>query len=454
MSRLPIRVKLTAIFAAAMSVLLALVGGFLFFRTKDNLDEAIRASLVTREGSLRAFAEASPQGATHGIEPGERFAQLVGADGHVLESRPPEAARLLTRQELAEALQRSRFIERGEEFRFLAGPARYQGRRVVAVVGASLADRERAIEGLARALFIGGPLALLLASGIGYALASAALRPVESMRERAAGITRAHRDARLPISDADDEIRRLGETLNDMLGRLAAAAAHERSFVDNASHELRTPLATLRAELEIALRRRGGEAAYRAALERGLAHSDRLAKLAEDLLLLARSDDGAPLRRDEIPVRRLLSAAVDEFRHRAETRSRDITIESEDVILRGDEPALHRALVNLVDNALRHGDGDVAVAARTVRGDMVAITVTDHGPALSEEVRAHAFDRFVHGPHPGTGLGLSIVRAVAEAHGGSAELRNGRKGGVEARLTVPVELERRDMEASAAEAPA
>jgi two-component system OmpR family sensor kinase len=435
-SRLPIRVKLTVIFAGAMAVLLVVVGVFLFTRTKSNLDGAIRASLTTRQGNLRAFARANPEGGARRIEPGERFAQLIAADGRVLESRPPDTPRLLSPGELETALRAKAFIERGEEDRLLAGPARYRGRRVAAVVGASLADRERALEGLGGALLIGGPLVLLLASAIGYWLASAALRPVESMRRRAETISTARQDAHLPVPEARDEIRRLGETLNEMLDRLAAAAAQERSFVDNASHELRTPLTTLRAELELALRGPRGEAVYREALQRSLEHSDQLAGLAEDLLILARVDDGTPLPSEPIAVRPLLGAAVELFRHRPETAARDITVHAEDLCVLGDEPALKRAVANLIDNALVHGEGDVEVTARAT-GATVAISVLDQGEHLDDELREHAFERFVHGPGRGTGIGLSIVRAVADAHGGAAELRNRPQGGVEARLTLP-----------------
>ena len=135
----------------------------------------------------------------------------------------------------------------------LAAPVDVGGRTVVAVVGSSLGDRDEALGNLARLLLIGGPIALLLASLAGYWMAGAALRPVDAMRRRAAEISASEPGARLPVPEADDELRRLGETLNAMLGRLEEALERERRFVDDASHELRTPLALHKIELELAL---------------------------------------------------------------------------------------------------------------------------------------------------------------------------------------------------------
>ena len=141
-------------------------------------------------------------------------------------------------------------------------------------------------------LLIGGPVALLLASLAGYAVSGTALRPVEAMRRRAAEISAAEPDQRLPLPEANDELRRLGETLNQMLGRLEAALERERTFVDDASHELRTPLAMHKTELELALRYAKTPEEMRAAIASAIVEVDRLSALAEDLLVLARSEQG------------------------------------------------------------------------------------------------------------------------------------------------------------------
>ena len=141
-------------------------------------------------------------------------------------------------------------------------------------------------------LLIAGPIALLLATLAGYGLAGLALRPVESMRRRAAAISAERPGERLPVPQTGDEVERLGETLNEMLARLEAALLREREFVADAGHELRTPLALLRTELELALRHGEGVDELRQALRRSSEEVDRLAQLAEDLLLIARADQG------------------------------------------------------------------------------------------------------------------------------------------------------------------
>ena len=164
------------------------------------------------------------------------------------------------------------------------------------VVGESLEQRRRALEGLHTLLAIGGPLALLVASLAGYAVAAAALRPVERMRRRAAELT-GEAEGRLPVPPSRDEIARLGDTLNAMLGRLQAVLARERSFVSDASHELRTPLAILRTELELALRGHSTRDELEDAVRSAAEETERLNQLADDLLVIARSDQG------RLPVR-------------------------------------------------------------------------------------------------------------------------------------------------------
>ena len=152
-------------------------------------------------------------------------------------------------------------------------------------------DRQEALDSLGRLLLIGGPVALALASLAAYVAAAAALRPVERMRRRAAEIHAGEPGARLPVPPADDEIGRFGTTLNGMLerldssyARLEQSLAREREFVSDASHELRTPLATLKAELDLALRGERDAADLRAAVGSAAEETDRLIRLAEDLL--------------------------------------------------------------------------------------------------------------------------------------------------------------------------
>src|SRR6201999_3663215 len=197
------------------------------------------------------------------------------------------------------------------------------GGKVGGVVGEPLAQREKALDSLRALLIIGGPLALLLASLVGYAMAAAALRPVKRMRRRAAAVTASETSERLPVPFGTDESGRLGRTLNEMLSRLEAASARERAFVSDASHELRTPLAILRTELELAMRGEHTREELEDALRSAAEESERLSRLAEDLLVIARSDQGRlPVRPESIDAGEILLRVAGRFRTRARAEGR------------------------------------------------------------------------------------------------------------------------------------
>jgi signal transduction histidine kinase len=314
------------------------------------------------------------------------------------------------------------------------------------VVGASLEDRDEALNELLAQLLVVGPLALLLASAAGYFLATAALRPVEEMRREAAEISGDAAGRRLPLPRAPDEIRRLGETLNAMLGRLQDSLARERRFVADASHELRTPLALLQTELELALRRTRTPGELEEALRSARDEVDRLARLAEDLLVLARLDEGRlRLRTSEVPARELLEAVARRFDSRAAAEGRALEVEADPVSFPGDRLRLEQALGNLVDNALRHGRGTVRLAAETHDGE-VDLRVADEGPGFADDVLPVAFERFTREDEArgngASGLGLAIVDAIARAHGGSAQAANQPDGGAMVTLALPGKSER------------
>ena len=303
MSRLPIKLRVTLAFAAVMAVLLVAVGVFLYVELGDRLDESIDNGLRSRAGDAVALVQGSEGGIQRGareslIESDESFAQVLTTDGEVLDSTPQlQGEAVLSPAEAQQASEGAAFFERpappGVEgpVRLLATPAPSGSGTAVVVVGSSLGDRDEALASLARLLAIGGPIALLLASLVGYAALAVALRPVEAMRRRAAEISAAEPDERLPVARGDDELTRLGRTLNEMLGRLEAAMERERRFVDDASHELRTPLALHKTELELALRYAKDEDELRAAIGSAVGEIDRLVQLAEDLLVVARSQE-------------------------------------------------------------------------------------------------------------------------------------------------------------------
>ena len=294
LSSLPLRLRLTLAYTGVMAFVLAIVCVFLFLHTRAGIDQGIDDALALRAHDVAAVARIGDPAAllrTPALPAGQigDVVQVVDAEGRIVAATPSARRALLSAGELRDAQRRRIVRDRGESLRVLAQPVG-AARRVV-VVGADLPQREHALDVLTGALLIGGPLALALAALAGYALASGALRPVEAMRRRAATISAADPDARLPLPEARDEIRRLGETLNAMLARMAHARRRERAFVADASHELRTPLAILKGELELAAAGDPDRAELRRVVASATEETDRLVALAEELLALARLDD-------------------------------------------------------------------------------------------------------------------------------------------------------------------
>ncbi len=438
MSRLPIRLRVTAAFAVAMAVVLAALGWFLYARLESHLRTELDTSLQVRADDLAALVREHGSLAPSGrglIEPGESFAQLLDRNGNVLDAtRPLRVAPLLDAAAIKGATYENRPSVAGlnDPARLLAIPVP----RGVLVVGATRQNNLETLASFRNELLIAGPIALLLASLAGYLLAGLSLRQVESMRRRAAAISAETPGERLPVPSTRDEVERLGSTLNEMLGRLEAGLQRERDFVADAGHELRTPLALLRTELELALRQGQSEEELREALRVSVDEVDRLAQLADDLLLIARYDRGRlPLRVESVDARSLLDSVVTRFQWRADEATRPLASEAPPgLTVRGDRLRLEQALGNLVDNALRHGRGRVTLRAVGANGS-VELAVEDQGDGFADGFSERAFERFSRAQHDagGAGLGLAIVRVIAEAHGGSADV----SGGSRVRLMLP-----------------
>jgi two-component system OmpR family sensor kinase len=439
-SRLPIRLRVTLAFAAVMAVVLGATGGFLYLRMASELNATIDRGLRSRVSDLTALVRESDSGLAQSRQLGDDdVAQILAASGTIIDSPSGLHDRPLLNTGAAQrAAHRSLVMERNE-MRLLASPVRGQdGVPAVIVVGASTEDRTAALSSLATLLLLGGTCALLLASLAGYGVAAAALRPVEAMRRRAGEIQGGAPGQRLPVGRARDELRRLGETLNAMLARLEAALARERTFVADASHELRTPLAILKGELELARKRRRSRDELEDAVRSAEEETDRLAQLAEDLLVIARADQGElPLRRERVAAAELLARVRGRFAVAAEKRGAELRVDAPDAVwLDVDGLRMEQVLGNLVDNALRHGAGPVVLRARV--GEL---SVRDHGPGFANGYLGAAFERFSRGDParsgPGAGLGLAIVAAIANAHGGAASASNADGGGAEVRVTFP-----------------
>ena len=433
-----------------MVLVLTATALFVYVRLRADLDESVDERLRARVDAVAAMvARADPDPAAAGPGAGDDaedgFAQVLDRRGRLLDAAGGARGPVLTGSALQDAASDGVRFERAVPgidgtARVLARAAPGPDGDVVIAVGESLEDRDETLADLIGAFAVGGPLAVVLASLLGYLLAAAGLAPVERMRRRAAEVSLARADERLPLPAARDEVRRLGETLNDMLDRLRRSFERERRFVADASHELRTPVAVLKTELEGALRMGDFGPDVRAALAAAVEECDHLAQLAEDLLVVARSGDGTlPVRREQVVVRGLLADVRERFVDRATRQSRAVRIDAADGLAVSADPLrLRQALGNLTDNALRHGAGEIVLAARRA-ADGIELDVSDHGPGFAGEIAGTAFDRFSRGDdargRSGTGLGLAIVRAVAEAHGGHAAIVPGR--GATVRIWLP-----------------
>ena len=453
MNRLAIRLRLALVFALAMAVVLLLAGWLVYARVSHSLSNALDqqlrsraqdvSALVRREGTLRST------GGTL-VEHGESFAQLLSANGTVLDATTRrDRTPLLPPRDFSRALRSPMFLNRGsapeldEPARLLAVPVQRGSSRLVLVVGATRENRAETLRSLRNAFLIGGPLALLLAAFGGYGLAGAALRPIEAMRRRAADISASSLDDRLPVPPSRDEVSRLGETLNEMLTRIGDGLARERRFVADASHELRTPLALIKTELELALRRSRSTEELEAAIRGAAEDTERLSRIANDLLLLARAEQGrVPLRSEPVDVTDVFETVAGRFRSRADSERRDLSAAASDpLVVSADRSLLEQALANMVDNAFTHGAGRVSLTTEQRNGS-TELHVLDEGKGFPADFLHHAFERFSRAQKTtadGSGLGLAIVETIAEAHGWEARAANAPGGGTDVWLALTVE---------------
>jgi two-component system, OmpR family, sensor kinase len=439
----PIRLRLALAFAGVMAVVLAATGLFLYLHLRSDLDRTINRGLRSRAAGVTALVRQADTGlrdagAAHARGAGD-VAQILRSDGRVFDASPGLGrSRLLTAPQLRAAHSGAVSVDRATTpvgtMRLLAVPVHAQEHDLVVVVGASLVDRDQALASLGTLLLVGGAGALLLASLAAYGLASGALRPVESMRRRAASISTERLHERLPLGPARDELHRLSETLNDMLARLEEGMERQRAFTAEASHELRTPLTMLKTELELMARNQPTGPQLARSIHAAVDEADRLARLIDDLLVVARSDaDVLAVRLEHVRVAELVTIVASRYEH-AGAEPPIAVAAPDDLVMRADPGRLQQALGNLVDNAVRHGRSPINLSAKP-RGDVVELHVRDNGPGFPPGFAARAFDRFAraddaHG-EGGTGLGLAIVRAIARGHGGDAHIARGPDGGAD-----------------------
>lgn len=304
------------------------------------------------------------------------------------------------------------------------------------IVAAPTDSVDRSVDRLRTVLWGATPLVMAVAAGLTWWLAGRSLRPVRLITDRTASIRAGTLHERVPVPASDDEIARLATEMNEMLDRLEREDARRRQFVSDASHELRSPIAAIRAQAEATLvESRDGEAAE---LATGvLTEAERLSVVVDDLLALARHDEGlAP----PGSVVDLDDIVISEAR-----RARALPIDVSGVSagrVRGRPDELARVVAHLLDNATRHARATIRVELRT-DGDEVVLAVDDDGPGIPPAEREHVFERFVRLDEArrrdtgGAGLGLAVVAAVASASGGHASVTDSALGGARVEVRLP-----------------
>ncbi len=322
------------------------------------------------------------------------------------------------------------------------------------LIGHDLGDRARIgavmVKALATSLIFFAALAALGALFV----ARRVLGRIDAINTSAQNIMAGDLAQRLPVSGSGDELDRLAESLNAMLGRIDLLMQGLREVSDNIAHDLRTPLTRLRNHAEAALAFEGGAAAYRTALERTIDESDDLIKIFNALLLIARVESGAEVEtQNSFDAGEAARAVAELYEPIAEEEGGQLRVEAEGpLVVRGNRELVSQAIANLVDNALKYAapkeadaaelaNPDVVISARR-EGEWVTLAVADRGPGIAPEDRARVLNRFVRlegsRSRPGSGLGLSLAAAVARMHGGAVELDDNRPGLI-VRLRLPAD---------------
>ena len=416
-------------------------------RVHEDVELAARAIVLDQEG------QASWAGGFLGKEVEEEE-----GGGHWMEVWSEEGERLLAAGSLeppglgrpAESVRKA---SRGHTlalpsgpFRIMTEPIRVQGQRLLVRAAVSEAPARAQVRALWLELLVLSGSVLALGGLGGYVLARRSLGPLARMAENARRITAEQLHERLPAERSSSELDQLRDAFNQTLARLERSFEQLRRFSADASHELRTPLTALRSVGEVGLRRARTVDDYREVVGSMLEEVDRLARLADELLTLARWEAGeARLRTEAVDLAAMASDVVDQLSVLAEERQQAIEIRTSGLaVVAGDRLVLRQAVMNLVDNAIKYSPEGTRVIVETgTMADRVFLGVKDQGPGIAPEHRDRVFERFYRVDKSrsremgGTGLGLSLVKWAAEAHGGHVEVETEEGRGSTFRMLLP-----------------
>jgi heavy metal sensor kinase len=452
---LSIRWRLTLWNVLALAVVLVVFSALVYGLLAHALFEQVDRSLVAELNQLRGDERLAER-------PRERLRYWVDEflehERHFCVVYGPDGTAYLRTTELAEdSVPTAPAPAAGERFgtralaivgrqRALQGSLSAGGEEYTVLLLAPLADVDRELRELLVVLGTAVPVALVLCGGVAYLLARKALAPVGRLHRLTAEITAERLDRRLPVERPDDELGRLARTINEMIARLERSFAEVRRFTADASHELRTPLAAIRAGAEVALARPLSAADHQELLGSVLEECERLTRLTDQLLALAREDAGAPAAHRPLDLSALTASVAETMRPLAQARSLRLGHSAAGgLIVHGDEARLRQVFYNLLDNALKYTPegGAVEVRAGGQTGSAV-VSVRDTGVGITAEHLPHVFDRFYRvdkgrsRAEGGTGLGLSIARSIVAAHGGRVELASTPGQGTVCTVTLPL----------------
>ena len=452
--RRSVRISLTAWYAAAMVVVLAVYAGSVFVIVTRNasraLDDRLHGDLLWVQATVNQRVDGMLE-AVEGEVSGEEdvpWLQVSNLDGEVL-YRSRYSERLPIPEggwRSAPSVERIRSVpfER-VTFRVLSGPSRLRGLPIFIQVARSEAPLQDQVQSLLFIFVFGLPIGVVAAGVGGYTLAYRALRPIDRMADRAQFITAERLSDRLPVHNPHDELGRLASVFNETLGRLEESFDQMRRFTADVSHELRTPLTAIRSVGEVALRGNRDASAYRTVIGSMLEEVEKLAYLVDRLLTLSRAEIGtAKLALETVDLRELAAEVISHLGVLAEEKEQTLVLEGGAAPrCRSDRSLLRQALINLVDNAIKYTPerGGIRVYVGESPGAAI-LDVADTGPGISLEAGARIFDRFYRATHPrddlrGSGLGLSIAKWAVEANGGRLSLEPTQGGGSRFRITLP-----------------
>jgi signal transduction histidine kinase len=467
-SRVSLRARLTGLATGVVAITLAVSAVLLLLEVRHSVLHSLDDSARQQAKDVAALARSGRLPDPVPVGAGTAGAQIVDTQGRVVAVSAGAdrlTALLVPADVRAVRAGQVRVIDgarlgtpdslRVVGYPIAAAAGRPAGQTVLVAV--SQAEASGSVRALAIAIAVGGPILLAAFALVCWLLVGRALQPVSRLRTGAEEIAAAGSTdgRRLPVPPAQDEVRRLAETLNGMLDRLEGASVAQRAFVADAAHELRSPLSAIRTQLEVA-RLHPDAAPWEDTADGVLADTDRLARLVDDLLLLARpGEDGDLSARRREPVD--LIAVVRQVAERPwavpvalenSAVATDLGPGAQSLLVSADPDAVTRILVNLVDNASRYARTQVQIGVHP-KSSEVAVTVTDDGPGISPADRERVFERFTRLDEArsradgGSGLGLAIVRRLVQSSGGSVRLEDAGSAasptGTRAVVTWPVD---------------